>query len=33
MHKSFMTIGSYSQELSGKRTDGHTDRFYSLLTF
>ena len=29
----FMTIGSYFQELSYKRSDEHTDRFYSVLTF
>ena len=29
----FMTIGSHFQELSYKRSDGHTDRFYSVLTF
>ena len=28
----FMRIGSYFQELSYKRSDGHTDRFYSVLT-
>ena len=31
--ESFMGIGFSVRELSCKRTAGHTDRFYSVLTF